>query len=321
MAVYTHISAAELDAFWRDFDLPALTGFIGINEGTENSNYRIETETGPYILTLYEKRTKVEELPFFIALMQHLAGKSITCPQPVAARDGVALRHLAGRPALVTTFLPGQSVLRGIMPEHCYELGRALASMHLAVADFAPTRRNALDLTGWGELVAACADGADGVISGLRTTLLHELEILTASWPTALPRGIIHADLFPDNVFFRDGKLSGLIDFYFACSDAYAYDLAICLNAWCFEDHVAFNITKARQLLRGYHAVRPLNADELTALPLLCRGAALRFLLTRLYDVLHPKGGKPRDPRDYLKRLNFHQQVRAVSEYGLEIEA
>ncbi len=319
MAVYTQVSAAELDAFWADYDLPALTGFSGISEGTENSNYKIETETQPYILTLYEKRTRREELPFFLGLMQHLAQAGVSCPLPMAARDGVVLRELAGRPAAVTSFLPGAS-LRHWLPVHCAALGQALGQMHNAAASFTHTRPNALSLSGWGELVAGCAQ-ADSVQAGLQQIIISEWTFLQQYWPRNLPAGVIHADLFPDNVFFKGEAVSGLIDFYFACTDFFAYDLAICLNAWCFEDHVAFNITKARALLRGYTAIRVLNEGELAALPLLCRGAALRFLLTRLYDVLHPKGGVPRNPLHYLKRLQFHQQVDSVAAYGLEVSA
>jgi homoserine kinase type II len=319
MAVYTQVSAAELDAFWAGYSLPALTGFSGISAGTENTNYKIETETQPYILTLYEKRMKREELPFFLGLMQHLSKAGVSCPQPVAAQGGALLRELAGRPAAVTSFLPGSS-LKHWLPTHCASLGGALAQMHNAAASFSLSRPNSLSLAGWAELVAGCAD-ADSRQAGLYQTLIAELAHLQQHWPLDLPKGVIHADLFPDNVFLKGDTVSGLIDFYFACTDFFAYDLAICLNAWCFEDHVAFNITKARALLRGYSAVRPLSSAELAALPLLCRGAALRFLLTRLYDVLHPKGGTPRDPLQYLKRLQFHQQVDSVGAYGLELPA
>jgi homoserine kinase type II len=315
MAVYTQVSAAELDAFWARYDLPALTGFSGISEGTENSNYKIETETQPYILTLYEKRTKREELPFFLSLMQHLAAAGVNCPVPVIARDGQSLQELANRPAAVTSFLPGRSLARGILPAHCHFLGQALGQMHNAAVGFAGERANSLSLAGWQDLASACNERASPQV---QQTLQTELAFLQTHWPQDLPRGVIHADLFPDNVFFAGEQLSGLIDFYFACTDFFAYDLAICLNAWCFEDHVAFNITKARALLRGYTAIRPLSAGELTALPTLCRGAALRFLLTRLYDTLYPKGGTPRDYGQYLKRLQFHQQVDSVGAYGLE---
>lgn len=315
MAVYTQITHEQLDAFWQQFSLPVVQELIGIAQGTENSNYKVITAGRPYILTLFEKRTDPKELPFFAGLMQHLAQRGVNCPQPVASKSGEMVGEIAGRPALITSFLNGGS-LRHWQPVHCFSLGQALASMHNAAADFKGERRNALSVAGWQELLKDCKH-ADEVKPGLLALLQNEMTALEGAWPTSLPRGVIHADLFPDNVFFTGDEVSGLIDFYFACSDFFAYDLAICLNAWCFEDHVSFNITKAQQLLRGYVSVRPLSSDERTALPLLCRGAALRFLLTRLYDWLHPKGGKPRDPRDYLKRLTFHQQVQSITEYGL----
>jgi len=316
MAVYTQVSDEELREFLKAYDLPPLVAAKGIAEGTENSNYLLVTAREPYILTLYEKRVNPADLPFFISLMQHLAEKGGSSPLPVSAKDGEALRELCGRKAAITTFLPGAS-LKKYQPAQCGELGRALASMHKAVADFSGKRRNALDLSGWQALLPETRP--EEFQPGLGKILSGELAFLFAHWPQDLPRGIIHADLFPDNVFFLDGKLSGVIDFYFACTDFFAYELAICLNAWCFEDHVAFNVTKARQLLSAYHAVRPLNGAELAALPLLCRGAALRFLLTRLVDWFVKPPEVRLNPADYLKRLRFHQQVQNVSEYGLEL--
>ena len=315
MAVFTQVSQADLAAFWQGFDLPEVRELIGISEGTENSNYKIITAERPYILTLFEKRTDPKELPFFAGLMQHLATSGVSCPLPIANKQGELLGELCGRPAVITSFLEGSS-LRAWQPAQCHSLGAALAQMHNAAASFAGSRPNRLSVAGWQDLFKGC-EKADDVARGLHSLLATELDYLAQHWPQDLPRGVIHADLFPDNVFFKDGAVSGLIDFYFACTDAFAYDLAICLNAWCFEDHVAFNITKAQQLLRGYVSVRALSGAERAALPLLCRGAAIRFLLTRLYDWLHPKGNKPRDPRDYLKRLQFHQQVHTISEYGL----
>lgn len=313
MAVYTQVSRDQLDAFWRGFDLAPVHELIGIAEGTENSNYKIVTADKPYILTLFEKRTDPEELPFFAALMQHLATHGVNCPLPIANKKGELLGELCGRPAVITSFLQGSS-LKSWLPLHCHSLGAALAGMHKVAEDFKAERVNNLSVAGWQELFKGC-ERADEVSPGLHKLLDDELSYLAQHWPQGLPRGVIHADLFPDNVFFADDRVSGLIDFYFACTDYFAYDLAICLNAWCFEDHVAFNITKAQQLLRGYVSVRPLSSEERTVLPLLCRGAALRFLLTRLYDQLN--GSKKRDPRDYLKRLSFHQQVQNVGEYGL----
>ncbi|MGQ9365941.1 homoserine kinase [Azospirillum sp. A39] len=318
MAVYTEVSDEDLNAFVAQYDLGAVLSCKGIAEGVENSNFLLVTETGPFILTLYEKRTRREDLPFFLGLMEHLATKGVACPLPVHGRDGQALRELCGRPAVVVTFLKGMWPRR-VQLHHCAQLGTALARLHRAVGDFAMRRENALSLPGWQDLFARCATRADEVRPGLRATLEAELAALAAHWPSALPAGVIHADLFPDNVFFSGETLSGLIDFYFACNDFLAYDVAICLNAWCFEADGAFNATKARQLLANYARVRPLSAAELDALPWLCRGSAVRFLLTRLYDWLnHPPGAfvRPKDPLEYLHKLRFHQQVRSPGEYG-----
>jgi len=319
MAVYTEVSDEDLHAFIAQYELGAVLSCKGIAEGVENSNYLIVTESGPFILTLYEKRVDPADLPFFLGLMQHLAAKGVECPQPVKGRDGEALRSLCGRPAVIVTFLAGMWPRR-ILPEHTAGLGAALAHLHLAGADFPLRRANSLSVAGWRPLFLAAQGGADQVKPGLAETLAAELAHLEAQWPADLPSGVIHADLFPDNVFFRDGRLSGLIDFYFACTDAFAYDIAICLNAWCFEADGAFNVTKARLLLSNYLRVRPLTAAELDALPLLCRGAAIRFLLTRLYDWLNTPPGamvKRKDPLEYLVKLRFHQQVRGIGEYGL----
>ncbi|MBB6249721.1 homoserine kinase [Nitrospirillum iridis] len=324
MAVYTEVTDEELRAFIADYAIGDVISCKGIAEGVENSNYLMVTTEGPYILTLYEKRVNPADLPFFLGLMRHLAARGIVCPQPVPGRDGVALRVLAGRPAVIVTFLTGMWPRR-ILPEHCAALGTALAQLHLAGADYAVARPNSLSLDGWRGLVAATREGADGVKPGLAAVLADELAALSALWPghggrPGLPQGIIHADLFPDNVFFRDGALSGLIDFYFACTDMLAYDLAICLNAWCFEADGAFNVTKSRLLLANYARVRPLSAAEVAALPLLARGSALRFLLTRLYDWLNTPAGalvKRKDPLEYLHKLRFHQQARGLADYGL----
>ncbi|MFD1624280.1 homoserine kinase [Azospirillum griseum] len=322
MAVYTEVSDEDLSAFVAQYDLGAVLSCKGIAEGVENSNFLLVTERGPYILTLYEKRTKREDLPFFLGLMEHLAVKGVASPLPVAGRDGVALRELCGRPAVIVTFLAGMWPRR-VQPMHCAQLGEALARLHLAVADFTMTRPNALSLKGWHELFAKSADRADEVAVGLRDTLRAELDALEAHWPTDLPTGVIHADLFPDNVFFRGETLSGLIDFYFACNDFLAYDVAICINAWCFEIDGSFNATKARLLLANYRKVRPLSRAELDALPWLCRGSATRFLLTRLYDWLNrPPGAfvQPKDPVEYLRKLRFHQSTRSLRDYFIDDE-
>ena len=319
MAVYTTVSDDELTEFLNRYDLGEVLAFKGIAEGVENSNFLLQTEHGNHILTLYEKRVAPEDLPYFLALMRHLSAKGVDCPLPIAACDGSALQSLCGRPAAIISFLEGLWPRR-IHPFHCRELGEGLARMHLAGADFAMTRPNNLSIDGWRPLLEACGPRSDEVRPQLFGELNLELGKLESEWPDELPQGVIHADLFPDNVFFRNERLTGFIDFYFACNDALAYDVAICLNAWCFEPDGSFNITKAQQFLASYKAVRPLDERELLALPLLCRGAALRFLLTRLFDWLnHPPGAfvKPKDPLEYYRKLRFHADCDGPGAYGL----
>jgi homoserine kinase type II len=320
MAVYTEIGREQLAAFLDAYGIGRCRHLTGIAEGVENSNYLLETETGRYILTIYEKRVDPRDLPFFLGLMDHLAARGVPCPVPIHGRDGASLRRLCGKPAAIVSFLEGRSVRR-ITPAHCAGLGEALAGLHLAGDGFALFRANALSLAGWRPLAEASRARADTVQAGLAGEIEEELTRLERGWPLDLPRGVIHADLFPDNVFFEDERVTGVIDFYFACVDTLAYDLAVCLNAWCFEADASFNITKARQLLRGYRMRRHLSAAEIRALPILCRGAALRFLLTRLYDWLHQVEGalvRPKDPLEYLKKLRFHQRVRGPEAYGLD---
>ncbi len=320
MAVYTEIDDEELRSFVAEYDIGAGTGLKGIAEGVENTNYLLQTDRGTYILTIYEKRVDPKDLPFFLGLLDHLSTRGVPCPPTIHGRDGKALRQVAGKPAAVQTFLQGIWPKRpGVV--HCGEVGAALARMHLAGRDYPQTRHNDLSLDGWAELVAATAGRADEVAMGLADEIAREYEDLSGQWPINLPTGVIHADLFPDNVFFMDDKLTGLIDFYFACTDALAYDLAICLNAWCFERGGEFNITKARRLLSAYRRVRPVSDAELAALPLLARGSALRFLLTRLYDWLNQVDGamvKPKDPLEYLHKLRFHRRVGGPGAYGLD---
>jgi homoserine kinase type II len=319
MAVYTEIPDDEFARFMAGYDLGAVTSMKGIAEGVENSNYLLVTERGQFILTLYEKRVDPADLPFFLGLMEHLAEHGINCPLPVRNREGTALGRLAGRPAAIVTFLSGVWVRRP-RAEHCTALGGALAGFHLAGRSFGLTRPNALSVSGWRPLFDHCLARADAVQPGLGAEIARELDALEQAWPTDLPTGVIHADLFPDNVFFLNDRLSGLIDFYFACNDMLAYDVAICLNAWCFEPDSSLNVTKALGLLAAYQAVRPLSADEIAALPLLCRGSALRFLLTRLYDWLNTPDKAlvvKKDPLEYYKKLRFHRSVGDAGAYGL----
>jgi homoserine kinase type II len=321
MAVYTQVDDAELIAFLSTYDLGDLLSCKGIAEGVENSNYFLHTSAGSFILTLYEKRVAEADLPFFLGLMEHLVTRGVTCPQPVRNRAGAALGRLAGRPAMIATFLDGYSVHHP-EPAHCAALGEALANLHLAGADFSLRRDNTLSVGAWRNLFAPLAGRAAEVAEGLRETVETELDLLERKWPRDLPGGVIHADLFPDNVFFLGEKISGLIDFYFACVDAYAYDLAICLNAWCFDATLAYAPQKGAALLDAYRRLRPLSPAEIEAFPLLARGAALRFLLTRYVDWLNvPPGAlvRPKDPREYLARLRFHRTAPNIAGYGLAL--
>jgi homoserine kinase type II len=318
MAVYTDVAAEELTAFLAGYELGELLSYKGIAEGVENSNFLVHTGRGHFILTLYEKRVAAGDVPFFLALMEHLAARGITCPQPVKNRKGETLGKLCGRPAAIVTFLDGLWIRR---PEawHCRALGEALAKLHLAGADFPRKRRNALSVAGWRPLYEQAAARADSVQHNLSETIAKELSFLEKNWPHDLPQGVIHADLFPDNVFFLGDRLSGLIDFYFACTDTLAYDVAICLNAWCFEPDHSYNVTKGRDLLQAYTRTRPLSAAELDAFPRLARGAATRFLLTRLVDWLDvPPGAlvRPKAPLEYFRKLRFHQKATSVRDYG-----
>jgi homoserine kinase type II len=319
MAVYTDVSADDLTRFLSVYDTGELLSYKGIAEGVENSNFLVHTGVGNFILTLYEKRVAENDLPFFLGLMEHLAARGITCPQPVKNRQGGVLGKIAGRPAAIVTFLDGL-LIRRPSPGHCAAVGEALARLHLAGADFKQKRANALSIESWRPLYEHAKARGDSVRQGLCREIEMELDALEKSWPRQLPQGVIHADLFPDNVFFLGDKLSGLIDFYFACTDTLAYDVAICLNAWCFESDHSYNVTKGRSLLNAYGKVRALSETELKALPVLARGAAMRFLLTRLVDWLAVPDGalvRPKDPLEYYRKLRFHQSVKSVQNYGL----
>ena len=327
MAVYTQVSDEALAAFLAEYDLGKPLAFKGIAEGVENSNYYLETTTGRYILTLFEKRVKADDLPYFIGLKQHLAAKGYPCPEPIMGKDGTALRMLEGRPAVIISFLEGLSPRRPNIAQ-CRGLGEGLGRMHVALSAFPMTRENALGPASWPRLWKGREAGADALQDGLAALVTADLDDIAQADPDALPlpRGTIHADLFPDNAFFLGDDFSGAIDFYFACTDALVYDLAVCLNAWAFEDGMAgessglqYNFSKGAALIAGYESVRPLETAERDALPVLARGAALRFFLTRLVDWTDtPEGAlvKPKNPLEYAGRLAFHRKVTSAAGYG-----
>ena len=318
MAVYTEVSFEELERLLAQYDIGTPLSFKGIAEGIENSNFYLQTDRGAFILTLYEKRVAEEDLPFFLGLMEHLAERGVHCPLPVKTRDGRSLMTLNRRNAAIVTFLTGIA-LRRPDAAHCASAATALAGLHKAGEGFGLARANALGPKGWRPLAEAI-HGADSIEEGLTAMINTSLEELVSHWPSGLPGGVIHADYFPDNVLFVGNLVGGVIDFYFACNDAFVYDLAIMLNSWCFELDGSFNITKGQAVINAYRQQRPLSEAEIAALPVLMRGSALRFLLTRTYDWLNPDPNalvRPKDPREYSKKLRFHNKVKHAREYGL----
>lgn len=308
MAVYTHVSRSELGAFFSAYDLGAPLSYVGVEQGVENTNFIVETGHGRVVLTLFEKRTSEADLPFFSAAMAHMSAQGVPAPAPIARRDGRVFSSLNGRPAALFLFLDGRQRMNPSDAD-CRAMGAMNARLHRAAAGFTVTRPNALSLGGWRALAGKCRARADEASSGLAKLIDEELDFLAASWPAALPSGLIHADLFPDNVFFEGETISGVIDFYFACTDLFVYDLAITLNAWCAAGR-PFDLARGRAFLDGYQAGRALSPAERTALPICLRGASLRILLTRLHDWLHRVDGavvKVKDPLEYRDLLLFHR--------------
>ena len=306
--------------FRSAYDLGNVLSFAGIAEGVENSNYLLRTDKAHFILTLYEKRVDANDLPFFIELMTHLSSKGINCPLPVQARDGSILQELMGRPCAIFSFLDGTSS-RFPNREKCQAVGGSLANMHLNAMGLKYHRTNSLGPGSWQPLLNSVGARADEIAPDMAAKAQERLSSIVAAWPKDLPTGIIHADLFPNNVLFMGDQLTGVIDFYFACEDILAYDLAICLNSWCFDADGSFNLTKSRALIRGYQAVRPLSKTETNAVPILAAGSAMRFFLTRLYDWLHTPADalvSPKNPMEYWSILRFHQSVSGIGAYGFE---
>lgn len=313
MAVYTHLSDDDLTALLRDYDLGALVACDPVAEGIENTNYKLTTAQGRFILTLFERRVAEADLPYFIGVMAHLAARGFPAPEPIARRDGDLISRAKARPAVIVSFLEG-AWPRSPVLAHCAAVGEALARMHVALADFEQTRANTLGPTGWEALLAPRFDEAEKLRAGLGAAVARDVEDVRIAWPEGLPRGAIHADLFPDNVFFVGDRFSGAIDFYFACTDFLAYDLAVCLNAWCFEGERVWSAARGAAMIAAYEGVRPLSAEERAALPLLARGAALRFFATRLMDWSAQRPGalvKPKDPLEYADKLAFWRTTPA----------
>jgi homoserine kinase type II len=310
MAVYTKLLKADIAAHLRQYDVGVLVSAKGIAEGVSNTNYLLVAGSKKYILTLFEKRSDPKDLPFFMELTEHLAARGIPCPRPVHGKNGKVIFLLKNRPAVLVEFLPGKNN-PNIMPYHLRQLGGMVAYMHSAASDFPKKRANDLALKEWKKLFAGIEKKCDRITPGLADFIGKELDYLEKHWPKNLPAGVIHADIFPDNVFFKGDDISGVIDFYFACNDYWMYDLMITLNAWCFNGIHQFLPGRAKALLQSYHAVRPITSTERKAMQVLARGAAMRFLLTRAHDWLNRVPGAKvslKDPMEYVAKLQFHQQ-------------
>ncbi len=317
MAVYTNLNDDDVAALLSRYDLGNALTCEGIAEGVENTNYKLTTPSGRYILTLFEKRTQDSDLPFFIGVMEHLAKRGFPAPLPIADRAGACTSRVAGRPALVTSFLDG-AWPRAWTSKHTAAIGETLARMHIGLDGFEMERANRLSIDGWETLIKPRMTEAEALRPGLAALIASDIAEVRAAWPSDLPRGAIHADLFPDNAFFAGDTLTGVIDFYFACTDALVYDLAVCLNAWCF-DGALYDFGRGSAMIAAYNRVRPLSRQEREALPVLARGAALRFFATRLTDwSTTPVGATvtPKDPREYADKLTFHRNTRTAADYG-----
>jgi len=320
MAVYTKLSADELKDFFFKYDLGKLINHKEIKEGIENTNYFTQTENGKFILTLYEKRVDEKDLPFFISLMKNLFDKNFPCPNPIINKNGNYISEIKNKKAAVISFLNG-TAKKILNPNECYQVGIYAAKLHSITKDLTGKRKNKLSVNSWKEIYKKIRNDCSKIHKNLPKIIEKNLTEIENNWPKNIPSGIIHADLFPDNIFFNGNKLSGIIDYYFSCYDYYAFEIAICLNALCFEgqnQNLSFNVTKAKKFIDGYSSIRSLTEEEKKSLKVLCQGAAIRFLLTRVFDYLNLTEGaivKIKDPVEYLKRLEFHDNVKNYQDY------
>ena len=320
MAVFSPINKEDLLSFLKKYDIGNLEKFEGILEGIENTNYFIKTEKGKFILTLYEKRVEEKDLPFFISLMRNLFDKNFPSPEPIVNKNGNYISEILGKKAAVVSFLDGYAK-KILNPNDCYEVGINTAKLHLITKDLTGKRENKLSVNSWRKIYNKVKKDCSKIHTNLPEIIEKNLDVIERNWPKNIPSGIIHADLFSDNIFFKDDKLSGIIDYYFSCYDFYAFEIAICLNALCFEgknENLSFNITKSKKFIDGYSSIRQLTEEEKKSLKVLCQGAAIRFLLTRVFDYLNLTEGaivKIKDPVEYLKRLEFHDNVENYQDY------
>ena len=317
MAVYTKLEHQEVEQFLKQYNINNFKDYKGITEGVENTNYLIKTSEQDYILTIYEKRVDENDLPFFIKLLSYLSENKFPCPKPIANKNNEKINRIKNKNAALVTFLNGQSKNK-ITSEECFEIGKITAQLHEITKKFDINRKNNLSIENWESIFEKTIKQKIDLDESIIKKTKNYLNFLKDKWPKNLPQGIIHADLFPDNIFFTNNKVSGIIDFYFACNDFFAYEIAICINSLCFDNNSTFNMTKAKNLIDGYTSIRTLSEDEKKYLPILSMGAAMRFFLTRLYDFYHTDNKadvKIKDPFEYLKKIEFHSTIKNFNEY------
>ncbi len=320
MAVYTKLEIEEINNILLNYRLGKLKRFEGIKEGIENTNYSIETEKGKYILTIYEKRVKEIDLPFFSNLMVELSKNGFICPKPILNKENNYISGINNKKFMIVSFLEGKSK-SNLSPPECQIVGRQIAKLHVLTKNFKFIRKNDLSVKSWRNIFTQVKDKCSKIHPELPKLIEANLLSIEKEWPRSLPSGIIHADLFSDNIFFKNNKFSGFIDFYFSCNDFYAFEIAICFNALCFDgnkQNLSFNVTKAKKLMEGYNEIRKISKDEKIAIKVLSQGAALRFLLTRVFDYLNTVDNavvKIKDPEEYLRRLEFHKNAKSFEDY------
>ena len=314
MAVYSPINKDELTSYIEQYDIGTLLNFEDILEGVENTNYKIITTKNCYILTIFEKRVKTKDLPFFINLKKHLSLKKFKCPQPISNKKGKYINILKNKSCIIISYLQGSKILK-VKNQHCFQIGNILALFHKETQDFINTRNNTMSYSKWENIFTKCNEFTNNQYIDIMPAIEKELIYLKNAWPKDLKKGIIHADVFQDNVFFLNDKFSGLIDFYFSCNDFLSYDIALTVNAWCFDNEFKFNSDRFISFIKGYEGSRRLTKDEKNYLSILCRGAAIRILLTRIHDkIFHHEGAfvQPKNPNEYLTILKFHQEKNIV---------
>ena len=320
MAVYTKLDHGNIEKILSNYSIGKLDKFEGIEEGIENSNFLIWVNKKKYILTVYEKRVKEEDLPFFSELMASLNESSFKCPKPILNNDKKSITDFNDKKLMIVSFIEGRPKVN-LSPNNCKSIGIETAKLHELTKNLKFERRNDLSVNSWRKIFDQVKDKCTEIHKDLPKLIEDNLNDVEKNWPQNLPKGIIHADLFHDNIFFKDNNFSGIIDFYFSCNDFYAFEIAICFNALCFDgpkNNLSFNVTKAKNFIDGYKTVRNLTFEEKKNIKVLSQGAALRFLLTRVFDAINTVEGaivKIKDPMEYLKRLEFHKKSKNFEDY------